>query len=168
VDVYGYGVYGFVPLIKSKDGKNRAMTLSLESQAYIAAGMDVQGATALSVVSSKPGLTAAKGFGAYGQLKFHPTQDLGVTAGYQRRQVINQSNYKGLSAGTLALSATANGVEKYNELIYGNITYDLNAAIRLATEFEHNTSQYLATKTGAATNAFGQNNVVRLAVYYFF
>jgi hypothetical protein len=168
VDVYGYGFYGFVPLLKSNDGKNRAMTLSLETQAYMAAGMDVQGATALAVVNKSPNLTAAKGFGFFGQLKFHPTQDLGITGGYERRQVLNPDDYKGLSAATLALSNTANGVERYNQMIYGNITYDINAAIRLATEFEHHTSQYLATKTGAASDAFGQNNVVRLAAYYFF
>jgi hypothetical protein len=168
VDGYGYGFYGFVPLLKSKDGKNRAMTLSLETQAYIAAGLDVQGATAMSVVGDKPNLTAAKGFGLYGQLKFHPTQDLGITGGYQRRQVLNSDNFRNLATATLALSNTTNGVEKYNELIYGNVTYDLNAAVRLAAEVEHQKSQYLATKTGAASNAFGQNNVVRFAAYYFF
>ncbi|WP_243375355.1 hypothetical protein [Geotalea sp. SG265] len=168
VDGHGYGFYGFVPLLKSKDGKNRAMTLSLETQAYIAAGLDVQGATALAVVGDKPNLTPAKGFGLYGQLKFHPTQDLGITGGYQRRQVLNSDNYRNLSAATLALSNTANGVEKYNELVYGNVTYDLNAAVRLAAEVEHQKSQYLATKTGGASNAFGQNNVVRFAAYYFF
>ena len=167
VDVYGYGVYGFVPLLNSRDGKNRAMSLSLETQAYIASGMDVQGATALAVVNAKPNLTGAKGYGVYGQLKFHPTQDMGITGGYMRRNVINADNYKSLSAATLALSNATNGVEQYNELIYGNITYDLNAAIRLATEFERNKTQYLAKPTGANAD-FGQNNVVRLAVYYFF
>jgi hypothetical protein len=160
VDVYGYGAYGFIPLIKSKDGKNRAMTLSLETQAYIASGMDVQGATALSVVGAKPNLTGAKGYGVYGQLKFHPTQDMGVTGGYMRRNVLNGDNYKSIPAATLALSNTANGVEKYNELVYGNITYDLNAAIRLATEFEHQKTQYRSSSA--------QNNAVRLAAYYFF
>jgi hypothetical protein len=168
VDVYGYGVYGFVPILKSKDGKNRAMTLSLETQAYIAAGMDVQGATALSVVSNKPNLTGAKGYGLYGQLKFHPTQDMGITGGYMRRNVLNASNYNGLSAATLGLSNTANGVEQFNEIVYGNITYDLNAAVRLATEYEFNRTQYMATAAGKPTNAVGENNVFRLAAYYFF
>jgi len=169
VDVYGYGVYGFVPLLKSKDGKNRAMTMSLETQAYIASGMDMQGATALSVIGSKPDLTGAKGYGYYGQLKFYPTQDMGITGGYNRRSVLNSDNYNGLSAATIGLSQGAvNGVERYNELVYANITYDLNAAIRLATEFEHNKTQYMATTTGAATTASGQNNIVRFAAYYFF
>ena len=169
VDVYGYGVYGFVPIIKSQDGKNRAMTLSLETQAYISSGLDMQGGTALAVVNSKPNLTGAKGFGVYGQLKFHPTQDMGITAGYNRRSVLNVDDFKGLSAGTIGLSpGGANGVERFNELIYANITYDLNAAVRLATEFEHNKTQYMATTTGAATKAIGQNNIVRLAAYYFF
>ncbi len=169
VDVYGYGVYGFVPILKSSDGKNRARTLSLETQAYISSGLDMLGATALSVTNAKPDLNGAKGYGLYGQLKFYPTQDLGITAGYNRRSVLNADNYKGLTAATLALSpGGANGVERYNELFYANLTYDLNAAIRLATEFEHNKTQYMATTTGAATNATGQNNVVRLAAYYFF
>ena len=45
VDSYGYGVYAFVPVLKSKDGKNRAMTMSLEAQGYMAANMNFNGAT---------------------------------------------------------------------------------------------------------------------------
>jgi hypothetical protein len=156
VDVYGYGAYGFVPLIKSKDGKNRAMTLSLETQAYVASGLNIQGATAIATVNAKPNMTGAKGYGVYGQLKFHPTQDMGVTGGYMRRNALNYDSYKATPA-----------FEKYNELMYGNITYDLNAAIRVATEFEHLKTQYGAKPAGRNAD-FGQNNSVRLAAYYFF
>ena len=34
-----------MPVLKSKDGKNRAMTMSLEGQGYMAANMTFNGAT---------------------------------------------------------------------------------------------------------------------------
>jgi len=166
IDNYGYGVYAFVPLIKSNDGKHRTMTLSLEGQAYIARGLDVQGATnGLTGANTAAGAagtglngtgssrTGAKGDGYYAQLKFYATQDLGLTAGHMRREARNESSYG------------ANH-EKYNQLTYANATYDLNAAIRVATEYEH-----LETKYGGVTAGnpdYAQNNVFRLAAYYFF
>jgi hypothetical protein len=166
-DVYGYGLYAFVPVVKSKDGKSRTMTASLEAQGYISAGMNWNGANANTPVTSTtdalltattPGFrTAAKGYGAYGQLIFYPTQDLGITAGYQRRNALNYFSYRN------------NGpFEKYNELIYGNIAYDLNAAVRVATEYEHVKTQYSAKVGAGATGDFGQANIVRLCAYYFF
>ncbi|GFE59877.1 hypothetical protein [Geobacter sp. AOG2] len=163
---YGYGAYVFVPVLKSSDGKSRAMTLSLETQAYVAAGMDVQGATAMAVSGSKPNLNAAQGYGLYGQLKFYPTQNLGLTAGYGRRETLNWDKIKSMSAATAALnyggsiSTTAGNIERSNEQIYGNVTYDLNAAVRVAAEFQHFRTQYVSQ--------LGQDNAVRLAVFYFF
>lgn len=148
VDTYGYGAYAYVPILKSADGKHRTMTLALEGQIYKAAGMSGQLATATALNS---GGSAAKGFGFYGQAKFYPTQELGITAGYGKRQADN-----------FALVA-ANG-EKYNSLAYVNATYDLNAAIRVATEYEHAESSF---KVAAGPN-YGQNNIFRLAAYYFF
>ena len=52
VDSYGYGVYTFVPLIKSRDGKNRAMTLSLEAQGAMVAGLKVQNGTSIAFVGA--------------------------------------------------------------------------------------------------------------------
>lgn len=162
VDTYGYGVYTFVPLIKSQDGKGRAMTLSLEGQAYQAAGLNVQGATSIAVVGAATKRQAAKGFGMFGQLKFYPTQELGLTAGYTHRAAINYGDYRGVNATT---------TQKYNEISYVNATYDLNAAVRLATEFEHHATQYMGVKAATADNRasnYGQNNVIRFAAYYFF
>jgi hypothetical protein len=161
VNVYGYGIYGFVPIVRSSDGKSRAMTLSLETQAYTAAGLDVQGATAMSVTgTAKPNLEAAKGYGLYGQLKFYPIQDLGITSGYGRRETLDWDKAKSTSAAALALSNAPNGAERSNQLMYANVTYDLNAAVRVATEFEHMETRYNTTT--------GQNNTVRVAAYYFF
>lgn len=165
VDVYGYGLYAFVPVLKSSDGKSRALTASLEAQGYISAGMNWNGANASTpvgstnalLVASTPGYrTAAKGYGAYGQLIFYPTQDIGITGGYERRNALNYASYR--NAGTF---------EKYNELIYGNVTYDLNAAVRFAAEYEHAKTQYSARPAGA-TGDFGQANIARLCAYYFF
>ena len=162
VDTFGYGVYAFVPLISSTDGKSRAMTLSLEGQAYQAAGMNVSGATSISLVGPATARQAAKGYGLYGQLKFYPTQDLGLTAGYTRRGAINYADYRAVSATT---------TQKYNSIAYVNATYDLNAAVRLATEFEHHATQYMGVVAATANNTasdYGKNNVIRFAAYYFF
>lgn len=156
VDSYGYGLYGFVPLIKSGDGKGRAMTLSLETQAAMVAGLNVQNGTSIAFVGAKPNQQAAKGFTLYGQLKFYPTQELGITAGYNRRGAIDYDDYRAKKAD----------FQKYNELSYVNLTYDLNAAVRVATEFEHHVTQYAAKNAAGAD--MGQNNVVRVAAYYFF
>jgi hypothetical protein len=150
VDSYGYGVYTFVPLIKSSNGKSRAMTLSLEGQAAMNAGLNVQNGTSQAFVGTKTNLQPAKAFTVYGQLKFYPTQDLGITAGYNRRGAIDHADYRAFSSN----------YQKYNQLAYANLTYDLNAAVRVATEFEHHVTQY--------ANNRGQNNVVRFAAYYFF
>lgn len=167
VDVYGYGVYGFVPVLKSKDGKNRALTASLEAQGYISSGVNWSGAnantpltTTSAVVGIAPNQTGAKGYGVYGQLIFYPTQDLGITGGYERRNALNYASY-----GTTAF-------EQYNELIYGNVTYDLNAAVRVAAEYEHARTQYSKTPTGTgftgANSDLGQANIIRFCAYYFF
>jgi hypothetical protein len=174
-NIYGYGAYAFVPLVKSSDGKSRAMTLSLETQGYFAAGLDVQGATALALVGttqgSNPSMNAAKGYGLYGQLKFYPTQELGITTGYSRRETTNWDKAKNLTGAATATGAAnagffsagvgAAGPERYNEQMYVNATYDLNAAVRFGTEFQR-------IKTRYKDDLQGQNNIVRFAAYYFF
>jgi len=160
IDSYGYGVYGFVPLVKSRDGKGRAMTLSLETQAALVNGLNVQNGTSIAFVGASPHKYAAKGFTVYGQLKFYPTQELGITAGYNRRGAIDFGAYR-------ATTTAATTFQKYNEMSYANLTYDLNAAVRVATEFEHHVTQYDRTTTTVGSN-YGQNNVFRLAAYYFF
>jgi len=156
IDVYGYGAYAFVPILKSSDGKHRSMTLSYEGQIMQGAGLAVQGLTAVATTGPANNLSAARGFGIYNQLKFYPTQDMGITAGYMKRNADHYAAYR----------ATNAAFEKYNDSMYGNVTYDLNAAVRVATEYEHNTTQ-LAAKSAAGAN-FGQNNMFRVAAYYFF
>jgi hypothetical protein len=152
-DVYGYGAYAFVPLLKSSDGKSRAMTASLEAQAYIASGMNWSGATAVNMA----GNSAAKGYGVYGQLIFYPIQDMGFTAGYERRNAMNYNS-------TFAAGSTA--TEEYNELMYANVAYDLNAAVRVSAEYLHGKTQFNAPT--ATEGDSGTLNAVRVAAYYFF
>jgi len=173
VDVYGYGAYAFVPLLKSKDGKSRAMTASLEAQAYISAGMNWNGANAstglayvaassLTTNTAGPNLTsgnsAAKGYGVYGQVIFYPIQDLGFTAGYERRNAMNYGSFA---------NAVGSTFEKYNELIYASASYDLNAAVRVSAEYLHARTQYGNSPLAGQGN-FGQVNGTRVAAYYFF
>ncbi len=156
VNIWGYGEYLFVPLLKSADGKGRAMTLSFEEQAYVAAGQDVNGATAAALVGPAGNRHAAKGYGLYGQLIFYPTQDLGFTGGYGRRNALKFSDYVHNPA-----------FEKRNELYYVNVAYDLNAAVRFAAEYEHAETFYASNPTGA-TGSKGILNSYRLAAFYFF
>ena len=158
---FGYGAYAFVPLVKSADGKGRAMTLSLEAQVYQARGENVQTSNALALYNATPGQERlSEGFGYYGQLKFYPTQDLGLTAGYEQRHATNMG-----SATTAIDFPAAGNLERYNSLAYANATYDINAAIRLATEYEFNSTSRV---TAAANPNYARNNVIRLAAYYFF
>jgi len=161
VDSWGYGFYTFVPLLSSKDGKNRAMTASFEGQAYMAANMSTIGATAASVVGPTGNKTAAKGYGLYGQLIFYPTQDLGITAGYGRRNAYNYATYRAIE-----------NFEKSNSAIYANVTYDLNAAVRFAAEYQNINTQYgnVTNGTGnlAGLASSGNVNIGRFAAYYFF
>jgi hypothetical protein len=151
VDSWGYGIYTFVPVLKSKDGKNRTMTMSFEGQAYMAANMNFNQATSGTITASADP-TGLKGYGLYGQFIFYPTQDLGITAGYERR---NASNYSKFGAD----------FEKSNTNIYANVAYDLNAAVRLAAEYQNLNTQYGHVTAGSGT---GTANVARLAAYYFF
>lgn len=155
VNSTGYGVYAFVPILKSKDGKSRAMTASFEAQAYQAAALNINSATAARTNAAGEATTAAKGYGAYGQIMFYPTQDLGITTGYMRRGAYNHKEYR-----------NAANFEKYNALNYVNVSYDLNAAIRVAVEYEHQYTAYGNNSAGTAKT--GEINTGRLAAYYFF
>lgn len=164
IDSWGYGAYLFVPVMSSKDGKSRAMSMSFEGQAYLAANMKFNGATGGSLVGKTGDQAGAKGYGVASQLVFYPTQDLGITAGYQRRNAYNYASYKGID-----------NFEKTNELVYGNVAYDLNAAVRVAVEYEYQRSLYGNVKNNttagsplAGLSDIGQNNTARLALYYFF
>jgi hypothetical protein len=148
INVYGYGAYAFVPLLKSTDGKSRAMTLSLETQAYVAAGLDVIGATARNAVGSPNDPDAAKGYGVSGQFIFYPIQPLGITVGYGRRNILDSSDYSGAA-------------EKYNEQYFGNVAYDLNSAVRVAAEYQRLKTSYLNDTSGKA------NRFMVSAMYFF-
>lgn len=161
VDSWGYGFYTFVPVLKSKDGKNRAMTASFEGQAYMAANLNSPagiGATATAVLADK---SPAKGYGVAGQLIFYPTQNLGLTAGYGKRNAYNYASYKGIS-----------NFEKSNSQVFVNAAYDLNAAVRVAAEYQNLNTQYGNVTNGTGNLAglagSGHANVGRLALYYFF
>jgi hypothetical protein len=164
VDSYGYGFYSFVPVLKSSDGKSRAMTLSFEGQAYMAANMAFNTATAGTVVGNPANPNAAKGYGFGGQFIFYPIQDLGITAGYGRRNAYNYHDY----------SITPNFL-KSSTIIFANVAYDLNAAVRVAAEYENLNTQYgnstnvIAVNAGlGGTSGTGTANIARLAAYYFF
>jgi hypothetical protein len=154
IDVYGYGLYAFVPILKSSDGKSRAMTLSLETQGYIAAGLNIQGATAASTVGTPPNQDAAKGYGVFAQFIFYPIDPFGITFGYGRRNILDSSDYSGAA-------------EQYNEQYFTNVAYDLNAAVRVAAEYQRLNTKYLADPTGATDDKGDANRFMVSAMYFF-
>ncbi|MEA5114519.1 MAG: hypothetical protein VB050_10885 [Geobacteraceae bacterium] len=178
VDSWGAGFYTFVPILKSKDGKSRAMTMSLEAQAYLAANMLFSSATSRNFIgSTTTDPKAARAYGIGTQLIFFPIQDLGISAGYLRRAAYNYGDY---STSTDSGSVLSN-FQKYNSNIFANVSYDLNAAVRIAAEYEYLNTHYGGnTATAAAVNASQSNigtnsnsasgsaNVLRLALLYFF
>ncbi len=157
VKVYGYGAYAFVPLLKSSDGKSRKMTASLETQGYVASGMAVQSANIVQTVGTAPNVYSPEGFGVLAQAVFYPTQNLGITAGFGRRGVVASADY-------------AAGTELKQQLMFVNMAYDLNAAVRVATEFEHGESNFkgIPTTPPGATADSGKINTFRLSAMYFF
>ncbi|MDD2335517.1 MAG: hypothetical protein PHD01_02960 [Geobacteraceae bacterium] len=177
VDSWGYGFYSFVPILKSTDGKSRAMTMSFEGQAYMAANMAFNSATADTIVGTTADPKAAKGYGLAGQVIFYPTQDLGITAGYQRRNAYNYNDYSTRDITFAPLTAKAlngNNFLKSSTNIYVNVSYDLNAAIRVSAEYQNVNTQYgnstdVASSTSlAGTSGTGTANIGRLAFLYFF
>ncbi len=170
VDTYGYGFYTFVPILKSKDGISRAMTMSFEGQAYFAANMAFNFATAGTFVGPTNNLAPAKGYGLGGQFIFYPIQDLGISAGYLRRNAYDYADY------TRNVTTVTQNFQKYNTNIFANVSYDLNAAVRLAVEYEYLNTHYgnvtnLAPATSSVLNgnaASGSCNIARFAAYYFF
>jgi hypothetical protein len=171
LDTYGYGLYTFIPVLKSKDGKNRAMTMSLEGQTYVAANMSFNGATSTTVVGT-PSLTniatpnttflqfPAKNWAAAAQIIFYPIQDLGITAGWGARYALNNGSF-------FSQPANAN-YQIYNQEIYGNVTYDLNAAIRVAAEYQNLKTVYGNVNGIPNMHTNGSDNTVRFCAYYFF
>lgn len=170
---WGYGLYTFVPIHKSRDGVNRAMTVAFEGQTYAAGNLAYGGATSLSVVGTTPtggvqGSTSntfdaagnqkpARNWAFIGQLKFFPTQDLGITAGFGSRYALNNGDYAGIA-----------NYQRQSQQIYANVTYDLNAAIRLATEWQNLETRYGNVNGVAGAQASGVDNTIRLCAYYFF
>ncbi len=161
VDSWGASFYTFVPIISSVDGKSRANTLTFEGQTYLAA--NVNGATAAQYVGTTGNLRSARGFGYGTHLIYYPTQNLGLSAGYGRRQAIPASDYK------------FNNFERYNQTIFANASYDLNAAVRVAAEYQRFETKYgnvtNVTTAGSSLGGLsdrGDANIGRFAVYYFF
>ena len=155
VDSYGGGVYAFVPVLRSSDGKSRAMTMSLEGQAYEAANMAFNSATATTVYDTNAAdPSEAKGYGVAAQAIFYPTQELGLTAGYGRRGAVNYSDYKAVD------------FQKSTTQFYANASYDLNAAVRVMAEYQNMETQYGNVAAGAADK--GIANIYRVAAFYFF
>lgn len=148
---WGYGAYLFAPIIPSRDGKDRTMTLGFEGQTYLASNMKFNSATAADFA----GTGGAKGYGLAGQLIFYPTANLGVTGGYEKRNAVDAASYKGTT-----------NYERTNELMFANVAYDLNAAVRVATEYERQRSVFGNNKAGESDS--GKVNVARVAFYYFF
>jgi len=168
-DSYGYGLYAFLPILPSKDIKNRAMTASLEAQVYEASNMVWNGGTATpftqvgsgqiygnGIYNYANGITSMRDVGVAAQVICYPTQELGLTVGFTDRIAMNRSNnFKGVGS-----------YDKSDSMFYTNIAYDINAAVRVAAEYQNMMTTY-GSGTGAK-NATGVDNIGRLSMFYFF
>ena len=154
VDTWGAGIFAHVPILKSSDGKSRAMTLSFEGQTYIAEGMDWNGATARRTIGTTADtLEAAEGYGAFGQLIFYPTQPTGIVAGYGRRGVLDTSNYRAREVpGT---------TQRYNDAYFINVSQDFGN-VRLAAEYMRLEGKYFDPANDASANRYQFS-----AIYFF-
>ncbi|HJV67329.1 MAG TPA: hypothetical protein VJ550_16460 [Geomonas sp.] len=152
---WGYGLYAFVPILRAKDGKSRAMTASFEGQVYMADNMAFNYATAASLTGVAGQKSGAKGYGLFGQAIFYPTNNLGFTAGYGTRNAYNYGTYAG-----------SENFQKASSQIFANVAYDLNAAIRVAGEYQHVNTDYGNNTPGTAPAGFA--NIYRLSLFYFF
>jgi hypothetical protein len=153
VDAWGAGVFTHVPILKSADGKSRAMTLTFEGQAYMAEGMGWNGATASRTIGTGAQLEGAEGYGAIGQLIFYPTQPTGITAGYGRRGVLDTANYRALGV--------AGATQRYNDAYFVNVSHDVGN-FRVAAEYMRLEGNYFDAANDASANRY------QLSAMYFF
>ena len=167
LDSYGYGLYTFVPVLSSKDGKCRKGSVSFEAQAYSAANMAFNHATALAVVGTPTTVSStlntsanqspAKGYGYAAQIIAYPTQDLGFTLGYGSRNARDYDSYAGIASYMKASSS-----------LYANLTYDFNAAVRVGAEYQNLNTRYGNANGTAGSEVQGSDNTLRLVASYFF
>lgn len=167
-DSWGGGLYAFVPVLGSKDIKNRANTASFEGQIYEASNVVWDGATAAPFTQvgagqiygnsedAAHGVTPMKDFGIAAQLMYYPTQELGLTFGFIDRIAANKASD----------FSTVGSYDKTDGMTYVNVAYDLNAAVRVAAEYQNVLTTY-ASGTGAAAGK-GIDNIGRFSMYYFF
>jgi hypothetical protein len=152
-DAWGAGIFAHVPILRSADGKSRAMTLTFEGQAYMAEGMNWNNATASRTIGAGPTLEGAEGYGAIGQLIFYPTQPTGITAGYGRRGVLDHANYRA--------KAIAGSASKWNDGFFVNVAHDIGN-VRLAAEYMRLEAKYFDATQDADANR------IQLSAMYFF
>lgn len=168
IDSYGYGIYTFVPVISSKDGKSRRGSVSFEGQAYGAANMAFNSATftttvgipttgVSSTLNAAGGQSPAQGYGYAAQVIAYPTQELGVTVGYGSRRARNFNSYSGIT-----------DYQRSNSSLYANVAYDCNANIRVATEYQNMNTIYGNANGVAGAKAVGTDNTIRFVATYFF
>jgi hypothetical protein len=153
VDAWGAGVFTHVPVLKSSDGKSRAGTLSFQGQVYMAEGMSWNQATASRTIGAGPTLEGAEGYGAIGQLIYYPTQPLGITAGYGRRGVVDNANYRA--------KAVAGTASRSNDAYFVNVARDWGN-VRLAAEYMRLEGKYFDAVNDADANRF------QFSAMYFF
>lgn len=168
IDSYGYGFYAFVPVLSSRDGKSRAGSVSFEGEAYSAANMAFNHATAQAVVGTPAtgvGSTfvangdqsPAKGFGYAAQVIAYPTQSLGLTVGYGSRNARDLDSYAGIAS-----------YQRRSSSFYANLAYDLNAAVRVAAEYQNIQTKYGNANGVAGAGALGTDNTFRFVAMYLF
>jgi hypothetical protein len=174
-DSYGYGLYAFVPILASKDIKHRANTASLEAQVYEASNMVWNGGTSSpftqvgagqiygnNVTNAKDGITPMKDLGLAAQIVYYPTEPLGLTVGFTDRIAVNKASDFNNTDGFLS----GGNYNKSDSMLYTNLAYDINAAVRVAAEYQNMMTTY--GNASGPRGATGVDNIGRFSMYYFF
>lgn len=173
----------FIPVIASKDGKDRANTLGVGGDYVIGSGL---GATEYpGLTMGVPGVTAAQGGAAVdqgiagvnqaGNLElirirtwrawgvYSPLKKLTVGGGYVDVQGRNLDRFTPTASTTANWTGTLVGIAPRLQYYYGTVIYDPAPWLRFAGELAQTRNIY-----NDPQNRFAVNNRLQLSVYLFF
>lgn len=82
---------------------------------------------------------------------------MGLTLGYGSRRARDFNSYSWIA-----------NFQKSSSSFYANLAYDLNAAVRLAAEYQNLNTSYGNANGVAGADTVGSDNTVRFVALYFF
>jgi hypothetical protein len=158
-DAWGLSFKGFIPIIPEKKGdKTGALSLSgalfaSQNPSFYWGPLSVGSYARANNSFAQPLLT-----GGWGQISYFFTDKLFISGWYGDMGYKYSQRYR-------YQAANANNVEIETQYI-GNLSYDVNAAMRLSLEYDRIFTRYAWFASGVDRS--GTMNAVRIAGWYFF